>query len=448
MKRWTTSRVTRALGVTATAEAEFSSISTDTRTLEPGALFVALAGERFDGHEFLEEARARGAAGAVVRRGTPPLEGVITFEVDDPLRALGLLARERRREITGPVVGVTGTNGKTATKEMLDAVLGTRWQVHATRDNLNNLVGVPLTILSAPGETDALVVEAGANMVGEIGRLREIIEPDVAVITNVSTGHTEGFGSLEGVLEEKVALLDGASLAVVGTEPPALAARSRWDIERVVVAGCGAGADVRPDGWGVREDGRGWLRFRGESVTLPVFGHHQVENAMLALAVGIELGVPVVPGVAALGKVQLPPGRCQVRRFEDLTVLDDSYNANPASVAALLETARVMRRSRRMIVVLGSMLELGPVSDALHREVADRVMEQRPDLVAAVGAFADAFERHRPQLGDRLLTAGEPDTLGRELARRLTGGELILVKASRGVGLERVIPHLIPDGDL
>lgn len=448
MRRWTAKGVGRLLGTRATEEAEFTSISTDTRTMAPGALYVALEGRRFDGHDFLEEARDRGALGAVVRRGSPAVGRLIVFEVDDPLEALGMLARSRRREIGGPVIGVTGTNGKTATKEMLAAILGTRWRVHATRGNLNNLIGVPLTILSAPDETEALVVEAGANTPGEIARLREIIEPVVAVITNVAQGHTEGFGSLDGVLEEKVALLSGARFAVVGTDPPALASRSRKEIAEVLTAGRKSAADVMPNEWGLDERGRGWLSFGGASVVLPLLGPHQIDNAMLALATGMELGVEAEAAVEALETVRLPPGRCQVRASKSVTVLDDSYNANPASVAALLETANVMRRGRPLVVVLGSMLELGSESEVLHRQVADRVMEQGPDLVAAVGAFEAAFEPHRAELGDRLLTAGEPDTLGEKLARRLTGGELVLVKASRGVGLERVIPYLIPDGDL
>src|SRR5581483_2225788 len=200
----------------------FTEISTDTRRLRPGSLFVALAGERYDGHDYLPAAAAAGATAAVVRRGTPPVPGLELLEVDDPLRAYGELARRRRRAVRGPVIAVTGTNGKTSTKEMLAAALRVRYATHATRANLNNLVGVPATILEAPPDAEALVVEAGANRPGEIARYREIIEPTVAVITNVGPGHLEGFGSLEGVLAEKLELVRDAPLAVVGTEPAAL----------------------------------------------------------------------------------------------------------------------------------------------------------------------------------------------------------------------------------
>jgi UDP-N-acetylmuramoyl-tripeptide--D-alanyl-D-alanine ligase len=191
VSRWTAARVRELLDVPAgpDGDARFTAVLTDTRAIVPGALFIALAGERFDGHDYLGAAARAGAAGAVVRRGAALPPGLAGFEVDDTLRAYGRLARARRRELRGPVIAVTGTNGKTSTKEMLAAVLGTRYRVHATRANLNNLVGVPLTILDAPEETEALVVEAGANLPGEIARCREIIEPSLVVVTNAVAGH-------------------------------------------------------------------------------------------------------------------------------------------------------------------------------------------------------------------------------------------------------------------
>jgi UDP-N-acetylmuramoyl-tripeptide--D-alanyl-D-alanine ligase len=253
---------------------------------------------------------------------------------------------------------------------------------------------------------------------------------------------------VEGVLEEKVGLLRGASVGIVGTEPAELAARARRAVDRVVTAGVGNTADVRPESWSVTETGHGVLTFGGGSVTLPLAGVHQLDNAMLALAVARELEIDAGAGVAALATVRLPSGRCEIVRSGDLTVLNDSYNANPASVKALLETARLMRGERRLVVVLGSMLELGPDGPRLHDSTADRVMELEPDLVAVVGDFVPAFERYRSRLHDRLLTAPDADSLGQGVAQRLTGRELVLVKASRGVRLERVLPHLIPDGDI
>lgn len=442
---WSSDRIAGILGVRVPADRRFRGVSTDTRTIGEGDLFVALLGDRFDGHAFLVAAAARGARGAVVRAGTPVPEGLVAFAVPDTLDALGALARARRREIGGPVVAVTGTNGKTATKEMLARVVGCRWRVHATRGNLNNLVGVPLTILGAPATAEALVVEAGASVPGEIARLRAIIEPTVGVITNVSPGHLEGFGSLEGVLAEKLSLLAGVPLAVVGGSPPDLGARARQTARRVLVAGTAAHADVQPTAWALDGSGRAALSFGDVHVRLPLVGRHQVENAALALAVAGALDIPLPEAAGALAGITLPPGRCEVLRRGDLIVLHDAYNANPGSIAASLATAQAMSDDRPLVVALGSMLELGPDSPLLHAEVAQRVMQAGPALIAVTGLFVEAFARWAGELGDRLIAADDAATLGERLAARLRGNEFVLLKASRGVRLERAIPFLLPE---
>jgi UDP-N-acetylmuramoyl-tripeptide--D-alanyl-D-alanine ligase len=445
MTYWTAPRVARVLGVIPTVTGvRFHSISTDTRTLEAGSLFVALAGDRFDAHDFLEDAARAGATGAVVREGTRAVKGLVLFEVPDTLRALGLLARARRDEISGPVVAITGTNGKTSTKQLVAAVIGTAFKVHATRANLNNLVGVPLTILGAPQGTEALVVEAGASIPGEIARLRDVIHPSIALITNVAAGHLEGFGTVEAVLEEKIALLTGIPVAIVGPEPPALAERARSIARRVVTAGVRSAADVHPDRWSLDESGRPTIEVHGHRIRLPLIGAHQAGNAMLALAVARELAVDMATAAQALERVELPSGRGQVLHSGRLTVINDAYNANPGSLSAALDTVRVMRGKRRLAVLVGSMLELGAESRVQHERMADAIVAAEPDLIGAVGEFAEVFERRRSALGERLVSAADPEELGRRVASRLQGDELILVKASRGVQLERAIPFFLP----
>lgn len=440
--RWSGAAVQAALGLRAVVPVEeFSSISTDTRTLEPGALFVALAGERHDGHAHLEAARDAGARAALVRQGTPAVAGLSLIEVDDTLRAYGDLAHARRKQVSGPVVAVTGTNGKTSTKEMVAAVLRSRFRTHATRLNYNNLVGVPLTILEAPDDTEALVVEAGANMPGEIARYREIIDPSMAIITNVAEGHLEGFGSLEGVLAEKLALVRDVPLAIVGTEPPALAERARQLARREVTAGVQNAERKARD---VEIDAAGKVSFTagGQRIHLPFPGRHLASNAMLAWTVVEELGLDPAASAAALEALQLPGGRSQVMQYDGLTILNDCYNANPQSFASAIATAKAMRRGRRLVFVAGTMRELGSESARLHAQVAEQLVLLKPDLLAAVGDFVPALEPHRAALGERLLTAPDPLALAPLLAGRLTGIELVVLKASRGVALERILPLL------
>jgi UDP-N-acetylmuramoyl-tripeptide--D-alanyl-D-alanine ligase len=421
---------------------QLSEISTDTRTLKPGALFVALKGERFDGHDHLAAAAAAGAVAAVVLRGTRPAAGLELLEVEDTLRAYGALAHARRTGIAGPVIAVTGTNGKTSTKEMLAAALRTRWRTHATRANLNNLVGVPATILEAPGETEALVVEAGANIPGEIARYREIIDPSIAVITNATAGHLQGFGSLAGVLAEKLSLVRDVPLVVVGAKPTTLADGARRLAGKVITAGL-ENADRVPDRVTLDELGRAIVEVDGLRFQLPYPGRHLADNAMLAWTVARQLGLDLGQVAEAFGRFTLPAGRTELRQEGRLTILNDAYNANPQSFQAAIDTARELRKDRRLVFVAGTMRELGPDAAQLHAEVARCLVELEPDVLAAVGDFVPALAPWKSRLGDRLVTAADAPTIGPLVAARLRGDEVVVLKASRGVALERILPSLL-----
>jgi len=444
---WTSDEVAAALGVTAPKKLKIKSISTDTRVPSPESLFVALKGEHFDAHDFLAKAKAQGAIGAVVRRGTPPLDGLAFFEVDDTLEALGLLGRARRRMLPEgtPVVAITGSSGKTSTKEMIRAALGARFKVHATSRNLNNRIGVPLTILCAPEDTEALVVEAGASVPGEIAKLRDIIEPTIAVITNIGYAHVEGFGSLEGVMAEKLSLLDGVPVAILGTGPDAMWPEARRRTQ-VIPASLGGKSndDTLLDRF-LDRNGRPQIALdSGEKITLPALGLHQLDNAQIALAVAQRAGVEHDAAARALAKMELPEGRGDLREIGNMLVIDDTYNANPASLRRAVQTADwLARRQRRpLVVVVGTMLELGPESARLHAEAARGIAQRKPALVAAVGMFVRAFEPLRQALGGRLITAADAEALGPKLKSALRGNELVLLKASRGIALERVLNSL------
>jgi UDP-N-acetylmuramoyl-tripeptide--D-alanyl-D-alanine ligase len=419
----------------------FDGISTDTRSIARGSLFVALTGERFDAHDFLNAAASAGAAAAIVRTGTPAVAALPLIEVPDTLRAFGALARARRASVPGPVVAITGTNGKTSTKEMLAAALRTRFRTYATRSNLNNLVGVPLTILEAPEGTEALVVEAGANLPGEIARYREIIDPGVVIITNAVAGHLEGFGSLAGVVEEKLSLAAGVDLAVVGVDPPALAAGARRLARRVRTAGL-HGADVVADRVELGPEARPVVTIGGTTFTLAARGLHQADNAMRVWAVAQELGLDLSAVGAALERFTLPGGRGDLLQTGGLTILNDCYNANPQSFRATMATARSLRGGRRLVFVAGTMRELGSESSALHAQIARELVDLDAELLAAVGEFVDALEPYRARLGPRLVTAADPPALAQMLSDRLEGDEVVVLKASRGVALERILPAL------
>ncbi len=443
MSEWTAGRVRAALELPPGPDgnAPFSAVQTDSRALIPGALFVALAGERFDAHDYLDAAAAAGVTGAVVRQGARVPAGLVAFEVPDTLRAFGQLARARRRELPGPVVAITGTNGKTSTKEMLAAVLGTRHRVHATRANLNNLVGVPMTILEAPMDTEALVVEAGANLPGEIARYRSIIEPTITVVTNAVEGHLEGFGSLAGVIEEKLALTRDVPLAVVGTQPPALAAGARR-LARAVRTAALESADLTPDRVDLGPDARPILTFGDARFTLAARGLHQADNATRVWAVVEALDLPRESAARALEGFAMPGGRGELLNQGGLTILNDCYNANPQSFRAAIATAQALRKGRPLVFIAGTMRELGPDAPALHATIAKALVELEPDLLGAVGEFVPALAPYAERLGDRLLTSGDPVSLGPLIASRLTGTEIIVLKASRGVALERILPAL------
>ncbi len=453
---WTDARVRDALGWLPVDERpgrSFRGVTTDSRQVGEGDLFVALVGERFDGHDYVAEAVARGAAGVVVSRRVDAGDAKV-YPVSDTLRALGLLARYRRRALDARVVGITGSAGKTTTKDMTRGALATGRCVHATRGNLNNQIGVPLTILAAPDEAEVLVVEMGTNEPGEIEILAAIAEPEIGVVTTVSETHVEKLGSLEGVLAEKLALISAlpeGGAALVGDEPAELASEASRIRADVRVAGPSHRADpeLRPDNLSVDAKGRARFDWRDATVTLSVPGRHNLGNALLALAVAEILGVD--PADAARGVSLVGPAamRGEVRTVGGLTVIVDCYNANPQSVRAALDLLDDLRTDAGSVAVLGSMLELGDLSDGLHDRLLSEALARSLDLLVATGDFAAAAAR-LPGAGDaeaegRLLVVPEPMDAYRDLAARLTAGQTLLLKGSRGVRLERLLEPLTQD---
>jgi UDP-N-acetylmuramoyl-tripeptide--D-alanyl-D-alanine ligase len=416
----------------------FGRVWTDTRTIEQGDLFVALIGERFDAHDFLADAVAKGATGLVVSRADRAKNlGVPIFEAGDTLVALGALATFYRRALNKPVVGVVGTNGKTSTKELIKAALGSTLDVHATRGNLNNLIGVPLTLLSMPASVDIAVVEMGTNQPGEVPRLRAIVEPNITVVTSVAEEHLEGLGDLAGVLREELAATDGVAVAIGPSSQPEIVDGARGKAKRVVSAGLDAG-DLHASAWSVGPDGRGSLAVDGVQVDVPLRGVHNLRNTMLALAVAREAGVSLADAARGIASMPVPPMRVNWEQLGAVTLINDAYNSNPGSARAAIELLDHSGKGRQRVAVLATMLELGPTTPALHDAVARDALATGIELVVGMGEFASALGRIAP--GDRrVICADDVETVWSSLSSRLTSDAIILLKGSRGMRLERFV---------
>lgn len=457
--RFTAGEVSEALGVepavppaverpdaAATSGLRFESVSTDTRTLEPGALFVALRGERYDAMEFLADAAQQGARGAVVRAGEElPDLPLAWFPVEEPRHALGELAARHRRRVDPRVVAVTGSSGKTTVKEMTAAALGGEPEIYRSPGNLNNQVGLPLSILEAPDDAETWVLELGTNAPGEIGRLTEISAPDDAVVVTVGAAHLEGLESLEGVYREKLALLEGADpggLALVGDVPEELPERAREIRPDVTVAGLSPAADVRPDRHEVGPESVSFRR-SGTDFRVEAGGIHHLRDALLAVAVAEARGRPPARIAEGLARFRPLGMRSSLRRAGELLVVADCYNANPDSFRAAVDYLRRAFTGRRRAAVVGTMLELGEHSSREHRRVARWLLSAGFDVVAATGEFVDALEAEAPgPAGLDVVVAGELDALWEALEGRLEGDEVVLVKASRGAGLDVIVERL------
>ena len=439
--------------------AHAAGVSTDTRTLEAGELFIALKGPNFDGAHFLPQATEKKAAGLVVMKGADvPSEGAsFVVEVADTLRALGDLAHTYRDRFEIPVVGVTGSNGKTTTKEMIAAVLSVRGETCKSEGNLNNLVGLPHQVLRLGDEHAYAVFEMGMSEAGEISRLAEIARPRIAVITNVGPAHIEGLGSVEAVRDAKGEILEAmppGGVAVLSNEDPhsrVLAERYESRGGRVIRFGFSQESDFWANEIQVDADG---TRFRlhcpdGESeVRIEALGRHNVLNALAAAACVSSLGVGLDEMADGLSRAVLLKMRLQAREMPgrgDIHLLDDSYNANPESVAQALETASALSGDGRLISVLGDMAELGPLAESAHREVGRKIAAGGVDLFLGVGPLmrlASDEARRAGMDGARILNFEAPEQAASSLSDRLLSGDWVLVKGSRSMMMERVIEGL------
>lgn len=430
-------------------EVVISRLSTDSRTLQSGDLFVALRGENFDGHRFVEKAVERGAAGAVVERTwkaiTPSSFPLI--RVDDVLAAYQRIAAEYRRSLSLKVIAITGSNGKTTTKDFVAAALGYRFRVTKTEGNFNNHVGLPRTMLEASSTDEIAVWEMGMNHPGEIAALAKLALPDVAIITNVGIAHIEFMGTREAIAKEKGALAEAIGAEgtlILNADDPfsqEIASRTR---AKVIFAGTEKGT-VRATDLRQSAEGSEFTILEGAHrcrAQLPVPGLHMVQNALLAVAAGRVFGLSIEDCAVGLASAPLTKARLQIKTIHGVEFIDDSYNANPESVRAALRTLAELETDGRRIAVLGEMGELGSESQRGHREVGEAAASFKIDQLIAIGEKAATIAEAAREAGlENSRTVASAQEAGDLIAEESTAGDLVLIKGSRSARTERVLEH-------
>ena len=421
--------------------------SIDSRTVQPDELFFAVKGERMDGHDFVEQALQKGAVAAVVRKDqlTRYSTKARLVPVADTLVALQTLGTAVRRLWGKPLVGVTGSAGKTTTKEAIAHVLSTRYRVLKSEGNFNNHFGLPLMLLKLEPGQETAVIEMGMSHPGEIAALAKIAHPEIGVVTNVAPVHLEFFKSVSDIARAKYELIESlpaGGTAVLNADDEYVSQFGRDFKGKVVTYGLGPTADVRAEH--IKTLGAGGSTFDvvaggcRENATLPLVGTHNIHNALAAVAVGLDRGLNPSEAVGALTSLAPPDKRGEVVQLDNITVINDCYNSNPKALEAMVDAVAVMPASRR-IVVAGEMLELGPAGEDLHRRVGQYMGEKKIDLLLGVRGLAQEMVEGASASGMRAEFVATPEEAGDWLARETRDGDLVLLKASRGVKLERAL---------
>jgi UDP-N-acetylmuramoyl-tripeptide--D-alanyl-D-alanine ligase len=432
-------------------------VSIDSRTVKKGNLFVAITGDRFDGHDFAKEAWDRGAQAAIVAQDRwsatlgQGLGDMLVISVPDTKKTLGDLASWYRARFKIPTVAITGTNGKTTTKEMTAEVLSSKFKVVKSPRSFNNRIGVPLTLFGLNSNSGAVVVELGMSQPGEIGTLTGMAKPDIGVITNIGPAHLESMLSLEQIARAKFELLEhmaSPKTLVLNADDPVLERRIREkkSDEQVVSFGIDHKADFRADQIRFRADGLISFRInRGPTVNLLLLGRHNVYNALAALAVADLMRVEQIEAIKKLEGYAPSDLRMKVVPIKDVTVINDSYNANPVSMQKALETLKEMKASGRKIAVLADMLELGERGADFHSQVGSKAAELGIDLLLAIGQLAQHIAQGAKQAGmgtGSVYTFENNQQVSHYLLKNLKAGDVVLVKGSRKMKTEEVVAAL------
>ncbi len=454
MKAMTVGEVYRAIGgksLRGDQTVIVNRVSTDTRQIRPGDLFFALRGERYDAHDFLDRAVAAGAAGLVVSRNVNVHAAVPVIVVADTLEGLQALAAYNRRQYHVPVVGITGSSGKTTTKDMVAAVLETKFKVLKTMGNRNNEIGLPLTLLDFSAEHGAAVVEMAMRAPGEIDALCLLARPTCAVISTFGVAHLERLGSVENIARAKGEILDHIApdgFALLPGDSPQAREQAKRCYGRVLYYGLEPGLDIYARDLRREENGSRFTVVAGGEhceVCLPLPGLHNVKNALAAAGVGLMLGLTAEQTARGLSNVSLSGMRTEIIRGENFTLINDAYNANPESTRAALQTLEEVAGERRRVAVLGDMFELGAGAVEGHRQCGAAAARHGVALLFAVGEMAGetaAGARQAADGGEIVLCRDNAQALA-ELQNRLLPGDVVLVKGSRGMRMEEIVRRLL-----
>jgi UDP-N-acetylmuramoyl-tripeptide--D-alanyl-D-alanine ligase len=437
--------------LSATGECELKEIaqgySIDSRTIQPGELFFAVKGERLDGHDFVHQALERGAVSAVVRKDQLarfPVKACL-LAVDDTLVALQTLATAVRRLWGKPVVGVTGSVGKTTTKEAIAHVLTSRCSVLKSEGNLNNHFGLPLMLLKLEPGQEIAVIEMGMSHAGEIAALARIAQPEIGVVTVVAPVHLEYFDSVAAIARAKYELIEAlpsGGTAVLNADDEYVSQFGRDFKGNVVLYGTRTPADVRAEN--IESRGAEGSAFdvvvdgARERARLPLVGVHNISNALAAVAVALDRGIKLCEAVAALATLQPTDKRGQVVQVGNIRVINDCYNSNPKALEAMMDALGAMPAKRR-IVVAGEMLELGPAGERMHRSAGEHIAEKKIDVLVGVRGLAKHMVEAAKAKGISAEFVATPEEAGEWLARETRDGDVVLLKASRGVKLEKAL---------
>ena len=444
----------------ATGEFDRDAIATaysiDSRTIQPGQLFFAVKGERLDGHDFVEQALQNGAIAAIVRKDQLPrysqtlrrdgaAQRLPLLAVEDTLLALQTLATAVRRLWNKPVVGVTGSVGKTTTKEAIAHVLSSRYRVLKSEGNFNNHFGLPLMLLKLEPEHQIAVIEMGMSHAGEITALATIAQPEIGVVTAVAPVHLEFFNSIADIARAKyelIASLPAGGTAVLNADDEYVSQFGRDFKGKVLLYAIKSAADIRASNIQSRGPLGSTFDLNVESfrtpVTLPLVGTHNISNALAAVAVAIDRGLTPSEAAAALATLQQADKRGQVLQLGNITVINDCYNSNPKALNAMVD-ALVEMPAKRRIVVAGEMLELGPTAEQLHRECGRHMAEKKIDMLLGVRGIAEPMVDEAKRSGMRAEFVTTPEEAGEWLSREARDGDVVLLKASRGVKLEKAL---------